>query len=74
VGPTHQWGKRPAAYPFGSEAVLGRGGFNGWADLVPLALFFLFYFFFLFLFSDFHFFHIICKNASNQFKPLLEIF
>jgi hypothetical protein len=27
---------------------------------------------FLFLFS--YFFYIICKNASNQFKPLSEIF
>jgi hypothetical protein len=63
VGTTCQHRGGARAYPFGFEAVLGWGGFSGWADLVPLALFFLFYFFFLFLFSDFYFFHIICKNA-----------
>jgi hypothetical protein len=33
-----------------------------------------FLFFFLFPFLIYHFFYIVCKNASKQFKPFLEIF
>jgi hypothetical protein len=43
--------------------------FSGWAESFPLGLFpFSISFSFFF-----YFFHTICKNASNQLKPLSEV-
>jgi hypothetical protein len=40
----------------------------------PSALFLFSLFSFSFSFSDFYLLHIICKNVSNQFKPISKIF
>jgi hypothetical protein len=46
-------GERGREIPFWVEMVLGRGGFGGWADLVPLASFIYIFLIFSFSFSVF---------------------
>jgi hypothetical protein len=70
--PPDSWGEREIGYRFGKPGKWAVGLFSVLGRGVPEALFIFFLFSFLFLFSKF--FHIICKNASNQFKPLSEIF
>jgi hypothetical protein len=56
------------------EAGVGRGRKLAWPGSVPLGLLSLFFVLFIFLFLLSLFFPIFCKNASNQIKPLSEIF
>jgi hypothetical protein len=62
--------KRNRGYRFGFLLGL-RADFPYWAESLPRALF---WFFLLFHFSFFYFFHIFCKNVSNQFKPNSKFF
>jgi hypothetical protein len=59
----------PSGFWPGGPWAASRAGLNG----IPRPVF-IFFVFFLFFFCFSNFFPIICKNASNQFKPLSEIF
>jgi hypothetical protein len=62
----------PSAFWPGGPWAASRAGLNGIPR--PVLHFYFVFLFLLFLFCFSYFFHIICKNASNQFKPLSEIF
>jgi hypothetical protein len=61
-------------YPFGILPGWAVGRLRDWAEWLPRGLFLIFFSFLLFLFLFSKFFYIFCKNISNQFKPLSEIF
>jgi hypothetical protein len=66
-------GEGEGSYQFGKKKRMGRGlhaGLGQMASLGPFSYFLFFFFFFSFLISFVSF----AKNASNQFKPLSEIF
>jgi hypothetical protein len=59
--------RRGGRYPFGNERCWAGAALAAGPIWFPSALFL---FSFPFSFSDFYLLHIICKNVSNQFKPI----
>jgi hypothetical protein len=68
-------GGRGERVPFRDFSQVGHGPLAGLGRMAsPGPYFLIFFSFLLFLFLFSYFSYIICKNASNQFKPLSEIF
>jgi hypothetical protein len=75
VGPICQRRKGEAEIPFQDLTRVGFGPVRWLGQIGPLRPFSYFLIFFPFSFSGFSdLFHRICKNASNHFKPLSDIF
>jgi hypothetical protein len=62
-----------AAYPFGAKRYWAGAESQAGPIWFPWHLFYFSLFLFPFSFSNFYLFHIICKNASKQSKPLSEV-